>query len=158
MEQVLDELRPRFIEEIDASVIAYNLHHLGIISEGDLAAIKQETERTQQNMFLFKHVKTKCDEDALMKFCDEVISVDGNPRMKAFGEDMKRMLKGKHVCVCVCVCVRACVREYVCVCVRACVSTCVRACMRVYMCMCVCVCVCVLSSPRNSLLVCIHSV
>ena len=96
MEQVLDELRSRFIEEIDASVIAYNLHHLGIISEGDLAAIKQETERTQQNMFLFKHVKTKCDEDALMKFCDEVISVDGNSRMKAFGEHLKRMLKGKH--------------------------------------------------------------
>ena len=128
MEQVLDELRPRFIEEIDASVIAYNLHHLGIISEGDLAAIKQETERTQQNMFLFKHVKTKCDEDALMKFCDEVISVDGNPRMKAFGEDMKRMLKGKHVCVCVC----ACVREYVRVCMHACVY--------VHVCVCVCVC------------------
>ena len=114
MEQVLDELRPRFIEEIDASVIAYNLHHLGIISEGDLAAIKQETERTQQNMFLFKHVKTKCDEDGLMKFCDEVISVDGNSRMKAFGVRMKRMLKGKHVCVCVCMCVCVCV----CVCVR----------------------------------------
>ena len=96
MEQVLDELRSRFIEEIDASVIAYNLQHLGIISEGDLATIKQETERIQQNMFLFKHVRTKCDEDALMKFCDEVISVKGNPRMKAFGEDMKRMLKGKH--------------------------------------------------------------
>ena len=96
MEQVLDELRPRFIEEIDANLIVFNLKHLGIISDGDLKTINQNNDTTWQNQFLFDHVRSKCDEDALMKFCDEVISVKGNPRMKAFGEDMKRMLAGKH--------------------------------------------------------------
>ena len=96
MEQVLDELRQRFIEEMDASVIAHDLKHLGIISDGDLKTINQYNDVKQQNKFLFEHVKTKCDEKALMTICDEVISVKGNPRMKAFGEDMKRMLAGKH--------------------------------------------------------------
>ena len=96
MEQVLDELRPRFIEEMDASVIAHDLKHLGIISDGDLKTISQYSDAKQQNKFLFDHVKTKCDETALMAFCDEVTSVKGNPRMKAFGEHMKRKLAGKH--------------------------------------------------------------
>ena len=97
MEQVLDELRPRFIEEIDSNLIVFNLKHLGIISDGDLKTINHKNnDTTWQNQFLFHHVRSKCDEEALMKFCDEVISVKGNPRMKAFGEGMKRMLKGKH--------------------------------------------------------------
>ena len=96
MEQVVDELRPRFIEEIDSNLIVFNLKHLGIISDGDLKTINQNNDTTWQNQFLFDHMKSKCDEDALMKFCDEVISVKGNPRMKALGEDMKRMLKGKY--------------------------------------------------------------
>ena len=110
---------------MDVNAIVFNLKHLGIISGGDLKTINEKTDATWQNMFLFDHVKTKCDKTALVKFCDQVISVEGNPRMKAFGEDMKRMLAGKHlwacvymymclhVCLCPCVC-----GVFVCVCVH----------------------------------------
>ena len=135
MEQVLDELRPRFIEEIDANSIVFNLKYMGIISERDLMTITQNNDTIWQNQFLFDHVRSKCNEKALMIFCDEVMSVQSNPRMKAFGEDMKRLLAGKHLCVCVCACV----------CARVCVHAWVHGCVRV--------CVKALSSPQNSLLV-----
>ena len=80
---------------MDANAIVYNLKHSDIVSGGDLKTIVQNNDTAQQNMFLFDHVKTKCNEEALMKFCDEVIYVEGNPRMKAFGKDMKSMLASK---------------------------------------------------------------
>ena len=51
-----------------------------------------------------------------MTVCEVIIDEGGNPRMRALGADMKRMLEGK-CCVCSCIHVRTsvCICELVCV-------------------------------------------
>ena len=54
---------------------------------------------TQQNQFLHLILKEKCTEDAFETVCDIITAVEGNPRMKALGESMKRRLEtGGYMC------------------------------------------------------------
>ena len=117
-QQVLDEFRDRFIQEMDANAVVLDLLHYNIISEGDQRTITTNMDRTLQNKFLHFYLR-KCTEHALMRVCDVISAMKGNPKMCALGDDMRRRLEtGKPLCVCVCVCACACVCV-LCVCVCA---------------------------------------
>ena len=104
-EEVLDRFRERFISEVDAKSIVFDLRHEDIIPEGDVAVITRLSSSMEQNEYLHHRLKLYCTPDALRRACDIIISVKSNPRMKALGRDMKRMLEGKcSACSCVSVC------------------------------------------------------
>ena len=93
---VLEKFWERFIQEVDANSIMYDLKHEDIISDGDVKTISQNTEARQNNQFLHGQLMAKCDKESLMKVCDIIIAVNGHPRMKRLGQDMKRMLQGEY--------------------------------------------------------------
>ena len=94
-EQVLDNFRTQFIDEMDAASVVRTLEHEGIISDGVLQEVKTANGRMNQNAILHAHLKATCTEDSLMTTCHKIIAVTGNPRMKALGEDMLSMLEGE---------------------------------------------------------------
>ena len=108
MEQVLDHFRNQFIRDVDASAIVFELQHIGIISGSDRRMIRSSRNQMVQNEILHRLLRQKCTKEALMTVCEVIIGVQGNPRMKELGEDMKRMLEGK-CCVCIYVCTYMCV-------------------------------------------------
>ena len=107
-EEVLNHFRDRFIAAVDANAIVFELSHEYIISDGVLHHIKMIFDRTQQNQILHDCLRRMCTEEALRRFCEIIIAVQGNPKMEALGRDMKSMLESK-CCVLVC--------TYVCMCV-----------------------------------------
>ena len=96
------------------------LLHKEIISRGDMMTIKRTAEPTEQNQILHFCLKQKCTEEAFKTVCKAFIEVEGNPKMRALGGDMRRMLETG-----VCVCVRACTLVYVLVGVHMLVNSCV---------------------------------
>ena len=98
-EQVLDEFRQRFIADVDADAIIFELEHQNIIMDGDLKRIRKIDDRTQKNQDLHKCLKDKCTIDALMRVCDILIDYKGNPKMNALGQDIKRRLDKGGCCV-----------------------------------------------------------
>ena len=109
MDQVLGHFRKRFVEEVNANAIVLELVHEDIIADGDQKAISKKNDAAEQNQFLHAHLVRTCTEEALMTVCDVIISVKGNPKMRALGKDMKRMLEGmccvsctQEVCRCDC--------------------------------------------------------
>ena len=115
-EQVLDEFRERFIQEMDASAVVLDLVHYNIINRGNLRTITRTEDPTEQNKFLHLYLKERCTEDAFLIVCDIISDVKGNPKMRALGTAMRRTLE-TGVCVCVFVCVCTCV----CSCVHFCI-------------------------------------
>ena len=91
--QVLDLFRDQFIEEIDANAVVLDLLHNNIIDRGDERRIAITLDPAQQNQFLHLILKEKCTDDAFETVCDVITAVQGNPRMKALGESMKRRLE-----------------------------------------------------------------
>ena len=112
MDQVLDHFRDRFLKEMDASEVVFDLKNKGIISDGVLTAVNKVTSATQQNQFLHAHLERTSTKESLMTVCEVIIAVPGNPRMRALGEDMKRKLDGKY-----CVFIRTCMHFCMCTCV-----------------------------------------
>lgn len=96
-EQVLDNLRDQFIEEMDATSVVHSLQHEGIISDAVLQQVTNASGRMKQNEVLHSHLKRMCTKDSLMTSCRKIIAVEGNPRMTAFGKDMLSKLEGKSV-------------------------------------------------------------
>ena len=92
-EQVLDHFRKRFLKVMDAKAIVMELENHKIISNGDQTEIRRETNSTQQNQLLHACLKKKCTVEALMIVCDIITKVNGNPRLKSLGEDMKTELE-----------------------------------------------------------------
>ena len=80
---------------MDASSIVFELGDKSIISMGDFESITRSSDPMQQNQILHLALLSKCTINALKVVCDVIISVRGNPRMKALGRDMKTMLEGK---------------------------------------------------------------
>ena len=80
---------------MDAHAIVHDLKLQDIIGDGDLTTITRNPDPRQQNQMLHVCLLKKCTEDALRKMCGIIIAVQGNPRMKALGEEMKSMLEGK---------------------------------------------------------------
>ena len=135
---------------MDATAITMDLVHHDIITDGDQSDVTSKGDKKQKNEFLHTLLRDKCTTEALMTVCDLVIAVRGNPKMKRFGEDLKRALEAgvclsacvficTRVCTCelplyltMCPCVSMCVCVHVCVCVSACVH--VSAHVRVHAC------------------------
>ena len=116
--EILDEFWEQFIDVMDANAVAFDLLHYNIIDKGDEARLSITYNPRQRNQFLHSCLKQKCTMEALKVVCDVIINMEGNPKMRALGNNMKRRLEtGACVCACVCACMHACV----CVCVRACV-------------------------------------
>ena len=93
--QVLEFFHPRFISEVAPKDIVHDLKRKDIIPSGVLTVVMRETDTTLQNNMLYEHLETTSTRESLMTVCDVIITVEGNPLMKRFGEDMKRILKGK---------------------------------------------------------------
>ena len=107
--QFLDHFRERFIVEVDATAIALELEHRGVISNGDQLTISLNKDAAQQNQLLHACLKKKCNAKALTDVCDVITMVKGNPKMKSFGENMKMEWEKGVCCHCVwCVSMQEC--------------------------------------------------
>lgn len=102
--EFLDHFWQRFIAEVDATAIVLELEHRHIISNGDRNTVSQNMDATQQAQLLHACLKKTCDMKALTDVCDIIAKVNGNPKMKSLGEDMKTEL-GKRCVWLQCVCV-----------------------------------------------------
>ena len=98
VEQVLKHFYARFIKEIDAKAIMYDLEHEKIIGANEVTTISQSNSPRQNSQFLHGHLRRTCDKDSFMTVCDIIIAVEGNPRMNNLGEAMKTKLASElHV-------------------------------------------------------------
>ena len=101
-EEVLDHFRDRFIADMDAKTVVFELLNEGVIDEGIKSIILREGGTKLQNKILHDCLKKRCTDDALRAVCDVIIGVSGNPRMRALGVDIKKRLMAGKWCVCVC--------------------------------------------------------
>ena len=106
-ELVLKEYRERFISEMDVNAVINELLYKGLIPAGDHKKLTETDCPKQQNELLHACLLRTCTNEALMRSCDIITSVQGNPKMSALGKDMQRRLES-GVCVCVCVCMCVC--------------------------------------------------
>ena len=95
---------------MDATAVINEFLYQGIIPDVVRSELIGTASPRQQNVFLHATLLRTCTNEALMRACDIITSVQGNPKMSALGRDMQRRLESG-----VCVCVRACVRACVCV-------------------------------------------
>ena len=100
-EEILNEYRDRFILEVDASSVALDLFHDGIIPDGVLESIQNAHGQRHRNSILHAHLLRTCTNEALMIACGVITSVQGNPRMSALGKEMQRRLKSGVCAWCV---------------------------------------------------------
>ena len=98
-EQVLDDFRQRFITDVDADAIIFDLKYHGIISDGDLKSIRKIDSPTQQNQVLHFCLTRTCTKEAFLKVCGILIDYKGNPKMNALGQGMKQRLDQGRCCV-----------------------------------------------------------
>ena len=97
-EQVLNEFRKQFIAITDAGPIVMELQHEDIISRGDVSMIRRTADPTEQNQILHSCLKEKCTKKAFRTVCKLLTEMQGNPKMRALGEDMRQRLE-TGVCV-----------------------------------------------------------
>ena len=93
VEQVLDMFRQRFIADVDANAIVYDLEDRDIISDKDLKEVTRTPSRVEQNQLLHRCLKRKATKDTLLQVCDIMIGCHGNSRMKQVGKEMKSALE-----------------------------------------------------------------
>ena len=82
-EQVLEDFREWFINDMEAKKVVLKLVHKCVISNGDEKTIASIEDRTLQNQTLHKYLKEKCTYETLKTACDAIMAVKGNPKMKA---------------------------------------------------------------------------
>ena len=105
-ELVLNEYRDRFITEMDANAVIRDLFHHGIISDGDQESIAKADSRMERNRILHACLLRTCTNEALLRACGIIVSVQGNPKMSVLGDDMRKRLESgvcAHAYVYVCV-------------------------------------------------------
>lgn len=96
-EQVLNQFTDRFISEMDAKDIVYDLEKSDIISDGDLKDVMKESDEKLRNKILHFRLKAKCTKEALVTVCEKIIAVKGNQKMKKLGKDMRNsMFEGRY--------------------------------------------------------------
>ena len=95
VEKVLKDFRKSFNECIDVDVIKYDLEEKDIIAHAEIRRISEIAHPREQRQYLRDHLQRKCTAAALIDVCNIISAVEGNPRMKKLGEDMKRQLMGK---------------------------------------------------------------
>ena len=99
VEQALDMFRRRFIADVDANAIVYNLEDQDIISDGDLEQVTRTTSGVEQNQILHRCLKRKATKDTLLQVCDIMIGCRSNSRMKQVGKEMKSALEKGRCCL-----------------------------------------------------------
>ena len=92
---------------MDANDVVGELVHYGIIPESVQEDISHTSSPKRRNEILHAGLKKTCTKDTLMRACEIIIAVKGNPKMSALGSDMKRRLETGMYCVCAFVCVNA---------------------------------------------------
>ena len=98
------------------------LQYEDIISRGDVRTIRRTADPTEQNQILHSCLKEKCTKEAFRTVCKLLTEVQGNPKMRGLGEDMRQRLEtGVCVYVC-CVCVHVCVHVCTCMCMCGCMG------------------------------------
>ena len=65
-QQVLDEFRDQFIQDMDSNAVVLDLLHHDIINRGDQRTITRTEDPTEQNKFLHLYLKETCTEDAFL--------------------------------------------------------------------------------------------
>ena len=90
--QVLGDFRDKFIADVDANTVVWELLHKNIIPRGIQKSISKTDEPKQQNEILHDCLQRSCTKVALIKVCDIIVAVNGNPKMRDLGEAMKRRL------------------------------------------------------------------
>ena len=91
-EEVLDQFREQFINEMDAEKVVFDLLEADIIDKGDQRIITEAKDTTQQNKILHRCLKEKCTLDSLRSVCAIIKAVKGNPKMATLGDKMMRRL------------------------------------------------------------------
>ena len=132
---------------MDANAVVRELVQQQIIPQSVQVEISRECSPKQQNQILHAGLKKSCTEEALMRACDIIIAVKGNPKMRRLGADMRRYLQNPWPGICTSGCV-VCVRVYMFAArtstrVRACRHTCAGVhciCLFVFVCVCMYVC------------------
>ena len=106
VEQILEQFCDRFMKEIDAKAIMYELKRKDIIGAAEVTTISQNNNPDQNNGLLYDRLLNTCDDESFTKVCDMIIAVRGNPKMKNLGKEMKSMLASEFMCTCdlVCLC------------------------------------------------------
>ena len=94
-EQVLYKFQERFIDNVDADSIVKELKRKHIISDYVSDGINSFSNPMYQSQFLHAQLVKRCTAEALRDVCDILVSVEGNPKMRSLGKDMKKMLQGK---------------------------------------------------------------
>ena len=94
-EAVLEHFREDFIKHMDANAVVFELYDKDIIGGGDKNSIMRNDDPTQQNQILHLTLKQTCTDEALLTACDVIITVPGNPNMRALAENMKKRLTGE---------------------------------------------------------------
>ena len=95
VKKILKDFRESFNECIDVDAIKYDLKEKDIISDEEVRRISNTASPKEQRQYLRDHLQRNCTAKALIDVCNVISAVEGNPRMKKLGEDMKRQLKGK---------------------------------------------------------------
>ena len=91
-QQVLVHFRYRFISDMDATSVVWELFHKDIIPRGVQEKISKADGPEERNEILFDWLHRTCTKEALMEVCHVIIAVKGNPKMKELGQAMKRRL------------------------------------------------------------------
>ena len=91
--------RQRFIADVDANAIVYDLEDQDIISDGDLKEVTRTPSGVEQNQFLHRCLKRQATECTLLKVCDIMIGRRGNSRMNRVGKEMKSALETGRCCL-----------------------------------------------------------
>ena len=99
VEQVLYTFRQRFIADVDANAVVYDLEDQDIISDGDLKEVTRTPSGVEQNQFLHHCLKRKATKDTLLQVCDIMIGCHGNSRMNRVGKEMKSALETGRCCL-----------------------------------------------------------
>ena len=79
---------------MDATTIVHELEYRGIISDGVRQEVTTASGMVVQNRILHAHLVRTCTKETLLDVSEVMITAEGNPIMKALGEDMKRALRG----------------------------------------------------------------
>ena len=90
---VLDHFWNEFNDGMDAKAVVYEFVQQQIIPQSVQVNISNESSPKQQNQILHAGLKKSCTEEALMRACDIIIAVKGNPKMRRLGANMKTYLQ-----------------------------------------------------------------
>ena len=82
--------RQRFIADVDANAIVYDLEDQDIISDADLEEVRAMKGAKQKNQYLYRCLMKKNTKVSVLKVCSIMIKEEGNPKMKQFGRDLEQ--------------------------------------------------------------------